>query len=223
MKNVCFILLVLLQINVRAQFLDTLRDVIKKKYSIDARLESRNSFIDNELNTVSGVRLGLAFQQKLRFGIGGQWLSTDIKRETFLRNQNNKFDTITNYLKWAYFCAYIDFVFYKTKRWQLSVPIQVGLGQCWWQTYRAYEFKNKNPKYFVFAYEPGITAQFKIFKWLGLGADVAYRFCIKNNQQINAKLTCPTYSFKLLFWGDQLFYQLFPNHKLTKRFGPSYW
>ncbi len=207
----------------KAQFLDTLREVVKGKYSIDARYESRNSFIDHELTTVSGVRLGLAFQQKLRFGIGGEWLSSDISKTQIKYTLNQTPEKVIDYLKWAYVSAYVDFVFYKTKRWQLSVPIQIGLGQCWWEKDRTYRFKTNAPKYFVFIYEPGITAQFKIFKFLGLGADVAYRFCIKDSDKISPKLTAPTYSFKVLFWADQLFYELFPNNRISKRFGPAYW
>lgn len=221
-KNIiiCFLLICS---HLHSQFIDTLRLAVKGKYSIDARLESRNSFIDNKLNTVSGARLGLSFRQKLRFGLGAQWLSSETKKLDFNRNQNFKIDTNVNYLKWAYMCAYIDFVFYKTKRWQLSVPIQIGMGQCWWQNESRYNLRTKNPKYFVFVYEPGITAQFKIFRWLGLGSDVAYRFCIKNNNLIPARFSGPTYSFKLLFWADQLFYVMFPEHKLSKRFGPAFW
>ena len=207
----------------QAQFLDTLREVVKRKYSIDARLESRNSFIDNSLTTVSGARLGLAFQQKLRFGLGVNWLKSDISRSNTRVLPEMTKENTTLYLKWAYVCAYVDFVFYKTKRWQLSVPIQIGLGQCWWQNNKNYHFNTKEAKYFVFTYEPGITVQFKIFKFFGLGSDVAYRFCLKNNNQVNAKLTCPTYSFKILFWGDQLFYELFPKNRITKRFGPADW
>jgi hypothetical protein len=206
-----------------AQFLDSIKAVVKRKYSIDARLESRNSFIDNSLTTVSGARLGLAFQQKLRFGFGADWLKSDITKTTQRVLPDRSVEKTTYFLKWAYISAYVDFVFYKTKRWQLGVPIQIGLGQSWWQLDRTYRFKTNEAKYFVFIYEPGITAQFKVFKFFGLGADVAYRFCLKDNSKVGPKLTAPTYSFKLLFWGDQLFYEVFPRSKITKRFGPAYW
>jgi hypothetical protein len=46
-----------------AQFLDSIKSATKKKPSIDIRLESRHSFLRNELVKVSGVRLGLVFQK----------------------------------------------------------------------------------------------------------------------------------------------------------------
>src|ERR1043165_6583399 len=46
----------------KAQLLDTLRDFLKHKYSIDVRLESRASVIHNELTSITGVRVGLTFK-----------------------------------------------------------------------------------------------------------------------------------------------------------------
>jgi len=207
----------------KAQLLDTLREVFKHGYSIDARLESRNSFIDHQLINVNGVRLGLAFHRKLRLGFGVSWLKSDFKSTQLIRNASGVTDTLTNFLKFVYLCYYADFVFYKTKRWQLSVPIQAGTGYSWFQQQSSYSLRGKEPKYFLFLYEPGITAQFKIFQWLGLGFDVAYRFTLKNNKKIGESLNSPTYSPKILFWFDQLYYQLYPKSKLTKRFGPAEW
>jgi hypothetical protein len=217
-----------------AQWHDTLHEVFKYKSSIDARLESRYSFINNEIVSVTGVRLGVAFQRKLRIGGGISWLKSDYKITFYPINIFGRKDTVQRYLKFAYLCFYLDFVFYKTKRWQLSVPIQMGLGSLWFQRKTAYNIFGADRKYFLALYEPGITAQFKVFKWIGLGADVAYRFSAKDNVKIRQDLDIdhtkykvlawsPTYSFKLLIWFDQLYYQVFPNSKITKRFGPAVW
>jgi len=209
------IFILLLSWCAQAQMMDTLRELLKHKYSIDARLESRNSFIDHRLVSVSGVRVGITFQRKFKIGAGLSWLNSDVVSLTSMPLD-------PEYLKFAYLAYYMDFVFYKTKRWQLSVPIQAGTGLSWFQNYKPYKLNN-NSKYLLLLYEPGITVQFKVFKWAGLGADVAYRFTNRNARQRAISLSSPTYSFKLLFWFDQLFYDLFPKNDLTKRFGPSYW
>jgi hypothetical protein len=217
------IALVLAAVAGRAQFLDTLHEVFNHKYSIDARLESRNSFINNQLISVTGVRLGVAFQRKLRLGGGVSWLKTDFKNTVYRINPGGNIDTMTSYLKFVYLCYYVDFVFYKTKRWQLSVPIQAGTGASWFQSKSNYAFGASGRKYFLLLYEPGITAQFKVFRWMGLGADVAYRFTMKNNRKVGEQLNSPTYSFKFLLWFDQLFYELFPRSVLTEKYGPAFW
>jgi hypothetical protein len=207
---------VLLSFGMKAQLLDTLQELFHQKYSIDARLESRNSFIDHQLVSVNGARLGLSFARKFKLGIGLSWLNSEVKSTRFTAEN-------PDYLKFGYIAYYLDYVFYKTKRWQLSVPIQAGTGMSWYQPDMTYHFKTKTPKYLLLLYEPGITVQFKVFKWAGLGADVAYRFTVRSGKDIDRRLSSPTYSFKLLFWFDQLFYDLFPASIITKEFGPSYW
>lgn len=224
MKNYLFIyLLFFLFLKSKAQFLDTLHDVFKNKSSIDARLESRNSFISNQLISVTGVRLGVAYQRKLRIGGGISWMKSNYSNDFIIQNEIGNTETIKKYLKFAYLCYYIDFVFYKTKRWQLSIPIQVGTGLAWFQRAKQINIYSNEKKSFLLLYEPGITAQFKIFKWFGLGADIAYRFTLKNNNKIGDKLNSPTYSFKILIWFDQIFYEGFPKNKITKKYGPAVW
>jgi hypothetical protein len=215
----------------RAQLLDSLQYLFRHRYSIDARLESRNSFVNNNLISVSGVRLGVSFQRKLKIGFGVSWLrtagrnflKTDIQKDFYVPNSTGGTDTLRKFLKLAYFCFYADFVFYKTQRWQLSVPIQLGFGGLWFQQEKKYVFKNRDPKNFLFIYEPGITVQFKIFKWAGVGTDVAYRFALQNSQKTGLKLSSSSLTFKVLFWCDQLYYELFPNSTPAKKFGPASW
>jgi hypothetical protein len=218
LKRVLIVFFMLCVVRDRAQLLDTLRDFFKHKYSIDARFESRYSFINNELISVHGIRLGVAFQRKLRIGGGISWLKTNVNPYS---QKNSISDTIPTFLKFVYLSYYVDFVFYKTKRWQLSVPIQAGTGFSWYQQKTKYALGGHEPKYLLLLYEPGITVQFKIFKWAGLGTDVAYRFAI--NKKAGQQLNSPTYSFKLLVWFDQLFYEIFPNHEITKKYGPANW
>lgn len=207
----------------RAQFLDSLHQIFNSSSSIDARLESRWSFIRNEVITVTGVRLGVAYHRKLRIGGGISWLQTN-RTELFTQtNALGNSEEVNKYLKFGYLCYYIDFVYYRTKRWQLSVPIQLGTGMSWFQKEPQYHTQIKDKKYFLLLYEPGITMQFKIFRWFGLGGDFAFRFVMRNQKKIGEQLNSPTLSGKILFWPDQLFYELAPKNTLTKRYGPAEW
>lgn len=222
MKRVSLILFLLVSLCCRAQYLDTLHEVFKHKSSIDARLESRYSLINNEYASVTGVRLGVAFQRKLRLGGGFSWLKTNYGKPVYDNGVENAFTSV-RYLKFAYMCFYADFVFHKTQRWQLSVPIQTGIGAAWYQDKKAYDIFGKEAKYALVLYEPGITVQFKVFKWFGLGSDVGYRFLAKDNKKVRERLSSPTYSLKLLFFFDQLFYEAFPKHRISKKYGPAVW
>lgn len=202
-----------------AQFMDSIPSLLKGKAGIDARFESRYSFIGGQVATINGVRMGLAFQKKLKLGGGLSWLNTDLR---FRHPAGDNAPGSLRFLKFGYLCIYADFVFHKTKRWQLSVPLQVGTGLIWSQPRRLYKLSGPDPKYFFVLYEPGITVQFKIFRWLGVGNDVAYRFVLRHDP-MPQRIVSPTYSFKLLVWPDQLFFLLFPDHDQSKKRGPAQW
>lgn len=222
-NSLVLVFVIFFQLRSQAQFLDTLKAVFKNKSSLDLRLESRNSFITNDRALISGIRVGVAFSRKLRFGGGLSWLSSELKQDNYVLNEYNTIVNRPKYLKFGYICYYIDFVFYKTQRWQLSIPIQAGTGMSWFQSSTNYVVNGKEPKYFMILYEPGITVQFKIFKWFGLGADIGYRFGYSSENFLHQKLNSPTYAFKISFWADQLFFELFPKSKITKKWGPTYW
>lgn len=207
---------------VKAQFLDTIKSVTSKKPSIGIRLESRYSFLRNGLVKVEGVRLGVVFQKKLKVGVGYSWLKSDVSDDLEITNYLGNKETVKNYLEFGYIAYYADFVFHKTKRWQLSVPLQLGTGLAWFQ-YSDNNIKTRSKKHFLLLYEPGISVQFKLTQWLGLGTDIGYRFTMKNTQRIGDKLNSPTYAFKLMLWFDQLFYVIAPKHVLSKKFGPAEW
>jgi len=205
-----------------AQLLDSFKVIIKSRASLDLRIESRYSFIDNNLASMLGVRIGVSFRRKLKLGGGISWLNSDIRNSDYTISESNTIIYTPKYLKLAYFSLYADLVFYKTKRWQVSVPLQTGFGASWFQSSYKYSI-DKNRKYFLMLYEPGISTHLKIFKWLGLGVDVGYRFAIKNNNYVGAQFNSPTYAFKILFWADQLYYELFPKSKLSGKRGPAVW
>jgi hypothetical protein len=218
-------------ISLNAQLLDTLQYLFRQKYSVDLRLESRNSFIANELTSIQGIRMGITFQRKLRLGGGVSWLKTDgyswlrtnVTKDVYEEGPDGEPELVKKYLKFIYACYYLDFVFYKTTHWQLSVPIQVGTGSLWFQKEKAYNMRNKEPKQFLFLYEPGITLQYKVFKWLGGGADATYRFALHDRKKTGMQLSNLSFTLKALFYFDYLFYELFPNSELTRRYGPAYW
>lgn len=202
--------------------MDTFKVFLRSKPSIDARLESRYSFLNNTATKVSGVRLGLSFRRKLRVGIGYSWLDAEVKDKKFITDINGNARYTDNYFKFGYICYYADFVFHKTKRWQLSIPIQVGTGMYWTQYSNGSQIIKSKKRLLLF-YEPGITIQFKITKWLGLGLDVCGRLALRNTQYVGNKLNSFVLAPKLLIWFDQIFYIVAPKSKLTKKYGPAYW
>lgn len=222
MRVITIIIFLIISFTTKGQFLDTFKVFLKSRPSIDARLESRYSFLNNSPTKVSGVRLGLSFRRKLRVGIGYSWLDTDVKDAKIITDAFGNLRYTNEYLKFGYVCYYADFVFHKTKRWQLSVPIQVGTGMYWTQYNDGLKTIKSKQRLLLF-YEPGITVQFKATRWCGLGLDVCARLALRNTKYVGEKLNSFVLAPKLLIWFDQIFYMTFPKSKITQKYGPAYW
>ena len=222
MRVITIIIFLIISFTIKGQFLDTFKVFLKSRPSIDARLESRYSFLNNSPTKVSGVRLGLSFRRKLRVGIGYSWLDTDVKDAKLITDAFGNLRYTNEYLKFGYVCYYADFVFHKTKRWQLSVPIQVGTGMYWTQYNDGLKTIKSKQRLLLF-YEPGITVQFKATKWCGLGLDVCARLALRNTKYVGEKLNSFVLAPKLLIWFDQIFFMTFPKSKITQKYGPAYW
>lgn len=208
----------------RAQWMDTIANALNGKKALDFRFESRNSFVDNERIEIQSVKFGITFGKKISAGLGFSWLSTPIVNSLSIYDSELKIDTfVNNTLKMRYACTYVDFIFYKSKRWQYSIPTQFGIGR----TGMSYTYKGINiayPKRVIVLYEPGVNVKYKILSWLGLGANIGYRIVLKNKKVSENKFNSPVYSAGIVIYWDKLLMAIFPkNQKIQDKFGPDKW
>jgi hypothetical protein len=225
MRSFYHILLFLLPVfSAHAQFMDSLHVAFNGHKSFDFRFESRNSFVDHGRVEVQSLKFGVTFGRKLSAGGGYSWLKTKLFDDYRIHDDDLNMDvTVKRRVKLNYFCYYVDYIFYKSKRWQYSIPTQFGTG------FMQFEYAYKTPeiqksKYLVFLYEPGVNVKYKIFTWLGLGGTVGYRLAFKNNKALGKKLNSPLYSGGVIIYWDQLALALFPKNKLAKKWlGPVEW
>jgi len=200
---------------VQAQYLDTLYEVFRSRSSFDIRLESRWSFIEGDAVRIEGYRVGVSFRKKIRIGGGISWMKSNYFKEFDALLPDGNPIKIKQNLNLYYFCYYIDFVFHKTKRWQLSTPLQFGFGWYWWQNQKQPFYRDSQFDHFLYLYEPGISVQYKVFPFLGMGADVCYRFGNADSGYLKYNFHSPSYGIKFLFWIHQLYFTLFPGKSVV--------
>ena len=105
-------------------------------------------------------------------------------------------------LQFRYLNLFFEYVYYKTGKWHFSLPIQLGLGDSRYK-YKVNGEKMVENKHLIFLYEPGVSGQYKINKWLGAGLDVGYRLMLINNKTIGSRFNSPVYDIKIIiFWGE---------------------
>jgi hypothetical protein len=199
--------------------MDTMRMSIRKKPHLFGKFDSRNSFIDNSRAKVFGIKAGLNYNNRLHFGIGYNQLSPpakDFDKELTIINTSGQPEKITAMLRLFYISLHAEYIFYQTKKWELSMPLQFGVGQ----TYYKYNYLGKRKvieQDLNFIYEPAVSVEYKFVKWAGVGADIGYRFMLTDYEKLNRKFTSPTYAFKFLIYYNEIIKSVFPKSKLAER------
>jgi hypothetical protein len=220
-KNKLFILLFLLQIIANAQVFDSARMALKTEPGLDFVYGSRYSFFQNQKAVIQSIGAGLNFGKKISFGICYSWLSNSIKTDKiYFAESQNKPETLNSRLYLRYFSIYGDLVYHKTKRWKFNIPIIAGLGNSF---FKNAETKIRTPKKLFLIYEPAVHVQFKIIRWLGIGANVGFRFVLQKEKYIANQLNSPTYAIGLSISWDELAKDLFPDNEYVKKLGPKAW
>lgn len=201
-----------------AQMMDSIRLSFKQKARFVIGFDSRNSFISNERAEILGLKLGVEFGNK--FGIG---LSGHLMNETnshFYKNYTVVSPTGSNeivkaQLKLFYIAYYVEYIFYNSKHWKFSVPLQLGIGR----SNYLYTYNNKEEapdKHIVLIYEPIVATEYRIFKWLSVTGEIGYRVMLLNNPTVKENFNSPTYAVGIGISFSELCKIFFPESKLTK-------
>jgi hypothetical protein len=198
--------------------LDTIHWCLQQKPQLFGKLDTRNSFIYNSRIKIFGLKAGLSYGKRLHIGIGYNQIypfakaSKNFNEQVYFTNDDNKPDSVTALLKLFYFSAHVEYIFYQNKHWQLSIPLQIGLGQTYYH-YELFGERHNTDQHACFIYEPAVSTEYRFYKWIGVGADVGFRFMLTNSKALNQKFNSPTYAFKLLIYYNEIYKSLFPNSK----------
>jgi hypothetical protein len=180
-------------------FEEELRNAIKESPRLELRLDSRHSFISERGVRVIGIKGGIQFDDKLSFGLGYNWMNSSI--ENHLEVAENVYRTE---LVFYNFSPYVEYVFYRDERWELSIPVQFGLGSSYYRNLDG-NGPNEFARRFVLSYEPAITSQYRFLKYFGVGLGIGYRLMLKPNPEVKERFTSPVYIFKTkLYFQDLL-------------------
>lgn len=198
--------------------LDSIINCLKKKPHLFVSVDSRNSFINNNIVSIFGARAGITYGKRLSFGIGYNQLynpPTSFKEDIEYINALGKPYFINEGLKFYYISAAIEYTFYETKHWEISMPLQIGVGETYYQ-YILNGVKNKSNKNASFVYEPTISVDYKIIKWVGLSADYGFRFMLTNSKKLNQQLNSPIVTIGISIYYSEIYKSLFPKSKWAK-------
>jgi len=176
--------------------------------------DGRYSFVKYDAVNIAGLKLGVDFNNKWRVGIGFYGLLKPADYNSTARIPIGANGTIVPFhsnTKLWYGAIYGEYVIIHRKRWELSIPIQFGIGKTKIDAspndslgikYREYINQGDLNKT-VFIVEPSITGYYKVFNWIGVGTGVGYRQLIGADHRLNSIFNNPIFIIKAkLFLGD---------------------
>lgn len=171
-------------------FEQELRDAVKTSPKFEYRMDSRHSFINQKGVKTAGIKMGVQFADKLSFGLGYNQLWSPLQNEINVNGIETKVS-----LGFSNISPYVEYVFFRDNKWELSIPVQLGFGRSFYKNESGLGKKHLRAE-FVLSYEPAITVQYRVFKYFGAGLGIGYRFMVISNNQLEEKFTSPVYIFK---------------------------
>ena len=96
-----------------------------------------------------------------------------------------------------------EYIAYRKDPWQITIPLQLGYGSSYFQYFDKDDHNRRIFEHGVLVFQPGVNAQYKLLKWVGVGAGLGYRFLLVNNPEIETKMNSPIFSIGLkIFIGE---------------------
>jgi hypothetical protein len=178
--------------------------------------DARRSFVLKNNSKFNGIKIGLSYKNKHRFGIGLYGMQEPITFVGEVDRIKHPDATDTVRFNFGYGSLFYEYVWFKNKRWDLSTPIHFGLGNL------AFSFKDTSANYQrlfgggALMTELTGVAQFKIFRWFALGTGVGYRMMLIDDKTIRKSLNSPVYIFQVKILFGEIYKMTFRRKNLEE-------
>ncbi|HKR03513.1 MAG TPA: hypothetical protein VJY62_02680 [Bacteroidia bacterium] len=214
---------VILSFDSKAQFFDSLSASFRTKPKIFFQFDAYNSFVSDKGASTFGYKAGVEFNNHIKFGIGYNTLTSDIVKDQIVtytipdsRPEQSITDTLPAQLVMKFVPLLFEYIFYNEDPWQISVPLNIGMGKTFWRYYK--QQKNNKGEYEEGKFDEktvvpmtiNAEVQYKVIKWAGVGAGLGFRKMIKGNPA-DENFNSVIYSLRLRLFVDEIYKSLFPK------------
>ncbi|MCB2409103.1 hypothetical protein LGH74_14020 [Hymenobacter sp. BT178] len=165
------------------------------------QFDNRYSILDGQLVGINGLKLAVEWRGRLRAGAGGYLLSNGIPSQEVVPFGYPSGTTAE--LRFRYAAAYVEYMFIRTNRWEMSAPLQLGGGRFFTSFEQPNGNKSKDAKSTVWLIEPSVSGHFRVFPWFGIGAGAGWRETLFVQSSLDEALDGPIFYGRVkLFLGD---------------------
>lgn len=209
----------LFSLGVKAQFLDTLKYSIRQTPKPYGSLDFSRALGKNNGTDVIGYRLGIVQNKRLYSGLGYYRFNTDKVYDITVQTKNETDTVVPSQLKLRFLTLNAEYVFYRDNKFQMSVPVNLGYGNSFYQYFISEGEKQKTTRSGSAIATIGINANYKIVPWFGFGVGMGYATTMGSNKISEQNFKSITYSFGLNIYFAELYAALldFRDHLNDKK------
>lgn len=181
-----------------AQLIDSIGLFLDEPRRFTASLDTRGSFISNQNVRLLGVKAGFEHAGRVRYGIGYSFLLTPVEKE----RQVDGLGAVRTRLRLGYVTPYFSYAFFLRGHWEVSIPVQLGIGGGSLVYEGADGRRQRLKRAFVVLYEPAMTVQYRFLEYFALSGGWGFRLTMAT-AELDESLNAPIYLFGLkVFLGD---------------------
>lgn len=180
-----------------------------KKWKPVIGFDAFRSFYSGTPVKFNGIRLGADYKGVHRFGIGFYGLKRDLYFSDLIIDHPQATDSSLVKFQLNYSAFFYERVFYKTKRWEVAIPIYLGGGGLngyvegsdgIFYKYLATSFSILNI---------GITGKYYLLTWLAPKVGTGSRFTFNTEKNLRKAFNGPYYSFGVNILLGELYRSIF--------------
>lgn len=180
-------------------FIQDSRYELNKKPRFLLGFDNRFSIVSDEPVRIAGIRFGWDYG-KVKLYQGMYVLRDDIIHIKGGELSTNPNDTGTVHTNFFYISTTIDYVFHNTKKWEFSIPVQLGIGTGSKKLRRGDSLISEETPQFI-PFEFSVNGLYKLTPWAGISAGVGYRISLYNTNEFDGSF----YSFGLKVFLGKLY------------------
>ena len=199
-----FVLLLVLSLTGYSQnnHVDSIKTALKTKPKLVLKLDSKFSFVSNQLVSMRGVKVGLNYNNKVKFGLGYSWMKNNFVFDNASEQINNE----TYGLRYSYISLFGDYNFHNKGHWSFIGNTGIALVKIGYQDIIQKQIDYQS---FGFVFEPSMIAEYRVLNYFIIGSGLGYRFVFRERKNIREQFTAPIFilRFKIDFnkiYGDYL-------------------
>jgi len=189
------VLSLLLPLSASAQLVDSLGHFLHLRPRWTVGVDTRGSFISNRGVSVAGVRVGLEHGGRLRYGLGYQFLLTQVERDRPVWEDGAE-RVVPTRLRLGYVAPYISYTFLQRRRWSMAIPVQVGVGRGSLLYEDLDGDRRPLQRTTLWVYEPLMTVQYRFWRYAAFQFGWGYRL-VARSKGLDEQLTAPIYQLGL--------------------------